>query len=150
MDVIVKENIDPKDLKNFEALYNEQQRRGYVSEKTQFDYAWCLVRSRYIADMHKGIELLKDLLSSAKDDLSKRDYLYYIAIGFVRIKEYERALEYTQAIQKIEPDNKQARELHKFIKDRMKTDGLLGMAIVGGAALALGGIVGITIAALKK
>ncbi|XP_059159564.1 mitochondrial fission 1 protein-like isoform X2 [Physella acuta] len=150
MEATVTQNIDPVDLKNFEGLYNEQLRRGHVNEKTQFDYAWCLVRSRYIADMHKGIALLEDLLRSAKDDLSKRDYLYYIAVGFVRIKEYEKALECTEAICKIEPNNRQALQLHNYVKDKMKKDGLLGIAIVGGAALALGGILGITIAALKK
>ncbi|XP_012944417.1 mitochondrial fission 1 protein [Aplysia californica] len=150
METIVEENIDPNDLKKFEGLYNEQARRGHISEKTQFDYAWCLIRSRYVSDMHKGIALLEDLMRIAKDDLSQRDYLFYIAVGFVRIKEYERALKYTEAIRKIEPNNRQAQQLDGYIKAKMKKDGLLGMAIVGGAVLALGGLVGATIAAVKK
>ncbi|CAG5116757.1 unnamed protein product [Candidula unifasciata] len=150
MEAIVEEHIDPNDLKKFEALYNTQVIRGHVSEKTQFDYAWCLVRSRYTSDIHRGIALIEDLLRHAKDDLSQRDYLFYIAVGFVRIKEYEKALKYTDAICKIEHNNRQARQLERYIKARMKKDGLIGIAIVGGAALALGGIVGATIAALKK
>ncbi|CAG5117967.1 unnamed protein product [Candidula unifasciata] len=150
MEKTIEENIHPDDLKKFEALYNEQIRRGHVSEKTQFEYAWCLIRSRYVADMHKGIVLLEDLLHNDQETLSKRDYLYYTAVGFVRIKEYEKALKCTNAVLKIEPTNRQAQELEKYIKNKMKKDGLLGIAIVGGAALAIGGLVGIGLAVLKK
>uniref|UniRef100_A0A0B7ALS2 Mitochondrial fission 1 protein n=1 Tax=Arion vulgaris TaxID=1028688 RepID=A0A0B7ALS2_9EUPU len=151
MDTIVEANVDTNELKKFEALYTEQTRRGYVSEKTQFDYAYCLIRSRYVSDMRKGIALLEDLLRNPKEDVvGQKDYLLYIAVGFVRLKEYEKALKYTDAICKIDPSNRQAHQLEKYIKSRMHKDGLLGMAIVGGAALALGGLVGIGIAALKK
>ena len=40
-------------------MYNEQVRRGQVSEKAKFEYAWCLVRSKYIDDMRKGVALLE-------------------------------------------------------------------------------------------
>ena len=40
-------------------MYNDQANRGHVSEKAQFEYAWCLVRSRYIEDMKKGVALLE-------------------------------------------------------------------------------------------
>ncbi|BFZ06148.1 hypothetical protein BsWGS_09186 [Bradybaena similaris] len=150
MEAVVEENIDPNDLKKFETLYSTQVIRGHVSEKTQFDYAWCLVRSRYTSDIHRGIALIEDLLKHVKDDLSQRDYLFYIAVGFVRLKEYEKALKYTDAICKIEHNNRQAVQLERYIKSRMKKDGLIGMAIVGGAALAVGGLVGATIAALKR
>ena len=32
-----------------------------VSATSQFEYAWCLVRSRYPSDIRKGIILLEDL-----------------------------------------------------------------------------------------
>ncbi|KAK7089975.1 hypothetical protein V1264_009844 [Littorina saxatilis] len=150
MDSIIQDHIDPADLKKFEALYRDQTRRGKVAEKTQFDYAWCLIRSRYQEDMHKGVALLEDLLKNEKDDLAKRDYLYYIAVGHTRLKEYERALKYIDAVTRIEPGNHQARQLHQYIKKKMEKDGLMGMAIVGGAAVVLGGLVGLGIAALKK
>lgn len=40
-------------------MYNEQVRRGQVSEKAKFEYAWCLVRSKYIDDMKEGVALLE-------------------------------------------------------------------------------------------
>ena len=35
-----------------------------VSATSQFEYAWCLVRSRYPADIRKGIILLEDLFQA--------------------------------------------------------------------------------------
>lgn len=55
-----------------------------VTPKSQFEYAWCLVRSKYSADIRKGILLLEDLYSNYDDE--KRDCLYYLAIGSARLK----------------------------------------------------------------
>lgn len=46
-------------------MYKEQEKRGSVSEKAQFEYAWCLVRSRYQNDMKRGIALLEGEVSVA-------------------------------------------------------------------------------------
>ena len=51
-----------------------------VSSGSQFEYAWCLVRSRYPADIRKGIILLEDLFKN-REETNKRDYLYYLSIG---------------------------------------------------------------------
>lgn len=56
-----------------------------VTQKAQFEYAWCLVRSKYPADIRKGIVLLEDLFNNHGDS-EKRDCLYYLAIGNARIK----------------------------------------------------------------
>ncbi|ESO86379.1 hypothetical protein LOTGIDRAFT_195115 [Lottia gigantea] len=150
MDVIVEEHVNPDDLKKYEALYRDQERRGPPSDKATFDYAWCLVRSKYLKDMERGTSLLEDLFHNTKDEGAKRDYLYYMAIAYTRTKHYDTALKYTKAIKRIEPNNRQATQLENYIKEKMKKEGLMGMAIVGGAALALGGIVGLGIAALAK
>lgn len=84
-----------------------------VSSEAQFEYAWCLVRSKYPADIRKGIILLEDLFQVAfprcdnilmllsnvgacdephqiffqnRDNSNKRDYLYYLAIGNTKLK----------------------------------------------------------------
>ena len=36
-----------------------------VSSEAQFEYAWCLVRSKYPADIRKGVILLEDLFQVA-------------------------------------------------------------------------------------
>ncbi|XP_048744467.1 mitochondrial fission 1 protein-like [Ostrea edulis] len=150
MEAILTEVADSADLKKFELMYNDQLRRGQVSEKAQFEYAWCLVRSKYIEDMKKGVALLEDLFKKATDDNARRDYLYYMSVGYTRIKEYPQALKYIKALLKIEPGNHQALDLQKYINNKMTKEGIMGMAIVGGAALALGGLVSLGIALTKK
>ncbi|XP_077987845.1 mitochondrial fission 1 protein-like [Glandiceps talaboti] len=149
METVVEEVVSPEDLKKFERLFNEEAAKGDVSSKTTFEYAWCLIRSRYLRDMQKGVALLEQLYIKG-DDESQRDYLFYLAIGNYRLKEYSKALNYVRAILKNEPKNHQAKELEKLIKGKMNKEGLMGMAIVGGAALAIGSLVGIGVALAKK
>lgn len=85
-----------------------------------------------------------------RDESGKRDYLFYLAIGNARIKEYQVALKYVRGLLQVEPGNRQAQELESIIKKKMEKEGLLGMAVVGGATLALGGLVGLGIALAKS
>ena len=50
----------------------------------------------------------------------------------------------------MEPGNRQAQDLENIIKSKMEKEGLIGMAVVGGATLALGGLVGLGIALAKS
>ena len=89
--------------------------------------------------------------SQNRDESGKRDYLYYLAIGNARIKEYQTALKYVRALLQVQPGNRQAQDLEAVVTKRMEKDGLKGMAIVGGATLAFGGLVGLGLAmAMKK
>jgi len=154
MEHILEETVSADDLKKFEQRYHEELQQGQVSSGAQFEYAWCLVRSRYPADIRKGIILLEDLFQN-RDEENKRDYLYYLAVGNAKIKEYQPALKYVRALLQVEPGNRQAQDLENIISKRLEKDGMVGMAVVGGTALALGGLVGLGIAlagrhALKK
>lgn len=46
-------------LQKYEQLYINQEKRGVINEKTHFDYALCLVRSKYTNDIRKGIAFLQ-------------------------------------------------------------------------------------------
>ena len=116
-----------------------------VSSTSQFEYSWCLVRSRYPADIRKGIILLEDLFQN-RDETNKRDYLYYLAIGNTKLKEYATALKYIRALLQVEPGNRQAQELEIIVTKKLEKDGMIGMAVAGGTAVALGGLVGLGIA----
>ena len=61
MEHLLEENVASEDLKKFEARYQAELSAGLVSASAQFDYAWCLVRSKYPSDIRKGILLLEDL-----------------------------------------------------------------------------------------
>ena len=56
----------------------------------------------------------------------KRDYLYYLAIGNARIKEYQIALKFVRGLLQVEPGNRQAQELEQIIKKKMEKEGLIG------------------------
>lgn len=88
-------------LQKFEKIYHEQLYKNDVSTKAQFEYAWCLVRSKYPADIQKGIVLLQELYKTHEE--GRRDYLYYLAIGNARLREYKKAMDYVKLFLEIEP-----------------------------------------------
>ncbi|OXU27464.1 mitochondrial fission 1 protein isoform X2 [Nasonia vitripennis] len=149
MEDVLDEIVSSEDLKKFEIIYNEQLLSGTVDQKVQFQYAWCLVRSKYPADIRKGIMLLEDLYGR-NGDSEKRDCLYYLAIGNARIKEYSKALHYVRAFLQIEPGNTQVQRLEVLIKKKMDREGLKGMAIAGGVIVGIASVLGLGIAMAKK
>ncbi|XP_059486403.1 mitochondrial fission 1 protein isoform X2 [Neocloeon triangulifer] len=149
MEEILDDVVSSADLKKFEEEYHRQLGCSAVIPQTQFEYAWCLVRSSYHGDIRKGILLLEDLFKNPQA-LDKRDYLYYLATGYARIKEYSKSLQFIKAFLQIEPGNKQVQELEKVVKNRMTKEGLTGMAVAGGAVLAAAGIIGLVGMALSK
>ena len=69
----------------FEQIYNVELARGKVAGRTQFQYAWCLVRSRYPRDIQKGTALLEQLLQDSSQQV-QRDCLFYLGVGYYRLK----------------------------------------------------------------
>ena len=61
MEHLLEESVSSADLKRFETRYHEEMAGGKITPSAQFEYAWCLVRSKYPADIRKGILLLEDL-----------------------------------------------------------------------------------------
>ncbi|KAG1680265.1 Mitochondrial fission 1 protein [Nymphon striatum] len=146
---VKKSNITCSSGEKFEEKYHEQLKRGTITTTAQFEYAWCLVKSRYPADIKKGTILLEDLVHNG-NETARRDYLYYLAIGNTKLKDYDRALNFVSILRSVEPSNRQAKQLEDVIKKQMQKDGYVGMAIVGGIALAVGGILGLGFALAKK
>ncbi|XP_046905171.1 mitochondrial fission 1 protein [Hypomesus transpacificus] len=149
MEAVVSDLVAPEDLLKFEKKYNSELLKGSVSRETKFEYAWCLIRSKYSADIRKGIVLLEELVQKGSKDDS-RDFLFYLAVANYRLKEYEKALKYIRTLLKNEPGNKQAIELEKLIDKALKKDGLVGMAIVGGIGLGVAGLAGLIGLAVSK
>ncbi|KAM9724664.1 mitochondrial fission 1 protein isoform 1-T1 [Dama dama] len=133
----------------FERKFQSEKAAGSVSKSTQFEYAWCLVRSKYNDDIRKGLALLEELLPKGSKE-EQRDYVFYLAVGNYRLKEYEKALKYVRGLLQTEPQNNQAKELERLIDKAMKKDGLVGMAIVGGMALGVAGLAGLIGLAVSK
>ncbi|KAK0403548.1 hypothetical protein QR680_016988 [Steinernema hermaphroditum] len=145
MDCIVDEVVDPNDLEMFRRVYAEQLKRGQPSAVAVFQFAHALIRSNR-RDVQMGIELLEGLLRRDTEDIPKRDYVYFLAIAHTRAKDYDKALSYVDILLHAENQNRQATELKALIEKRMKKDGIMGMAILGGGAAAVVG--GVLVAAL--
>ncbi|KAK9754380.1 Fis1 C-terminal tetratricopeptide repeat [Popillia japonica] len=148
MEEVLTEVVSSEELKRFEKIYHEQLYENNVSTTAQFEYAWCLVRSKYPADIRKGIILLQELYKTHEE--GQRDYLYYLALGCARLKEYSKSLSYIKSFLSVEPGNQQVLSLETIVRKKMEKEGLVGIAITSGAVLAIGAVVGIVMAATKK
>uniref|UniRef100_A0A1A9Z440 Mitochondrial fission 1 protein n=1 Tax=Glossina pallidipes TaxID=7398 RepID=A0A1A9Z440_GLOPL len=148
MEELLNEIVPQEELEKFEKKYaHELELDGEVTIETKFEYAMCLVRSRYTNDIRKGIMILEDL--SRLHAEGRRDYIYYLAFGNARIKNYSEGLKYCRAFLEIE-SNEQVRSLEEYIKKQNDKEMAKGMAVAGGAALVLGGILGLGIALAKN
>ncbi|XP_014681734.1 PREDICTED: mitochondrial fission 1 protein-like [Priapulus caudatus] len=152
MENIVDDVVSPEDLKKYETIYTKQLIQGDVNKQAQFDYAWCLIRSKYQNDMKKGIDLFKDLYLHGDVD-AKRDYIFYIGVAQTRLKNYTEALRVVHGLLEVEPTNWQAKGLEHVIKERMKKEAIQGAAVVGGVTMAfgvVGGLIALSMALSKK
>ncbi|NP_001090116.1 uncharacterized protein LOC735194 [Xenopus laevis] len=149
MEAVLSDTVDTEDLLKFEKKYLAERQIGSLSKGTQFEYAWCLIRSKYNDDIKKGTRILEDLLPKGNKE-EQRDYLFYLAVAHYRLKEYEKALKYVRTLLSAEPKNNQALDLEKVIEKAMQKDGLVGMAIVGGVALGVAGLAGLIGLAISK
>lgn len=150
MEDIIEETIDDKEILKSSKLYEEAKKKGGDEEITaRFQYAYCLLRSKHTTDITHGINILENLYYEG-DQSARRDYLYYISIGQTRLKKYNLALDCVEHFLQFEPENRQAKQLRAYIKERLTKDGLVGMAITGGAALVLGGLIGLGLSLSRK
>ncbi|CDW56613.1 mitochondrial fission 1 protein [Trichuris trichiura] len=132
-------------FQRFEAAFVKELEQGHASTQTTFEYANFLIRSTkndvilglrlfegdarfaptialtFFVSIHLGVikSIFADLLNQDDQGDAKRDYLYFLAIGNIKLKNYDKALSYVDAILRVEPANKQAEELRTVICNRM-------------------------------
>uniref|UniRef100_UPI00358E2CDF mitochondrial fission 1 protein n=1 Tax=Myxine glutinosa TaxID=7769 RepID=UPI00358E2CDF len=149
MEAIVKDVICAEDLLKFEKKYKEEKASGSLSKNTKFEYAWCLIRSKYPDDIGHGVYILEALFHDGPAE-EQRDYVFYLAVGNYRLQEYEKSLNFVKSLLKKEPGNTQALELERMISKKMQREGLVGMAIVGGVVASLAGLAAVAIGISKS
>ncbi|KAK9324258.1 hypothetical protein V1517DRAFT_318176 [Lipomyces orientalis] len=110
----------------------------FVSIQTKFNYAWGLIKSPRRDEQQLGVRLLTEIFRDAPE--RRRECLYYLALGNYKLGNYVEARRYNDLLMDREPNNLQARSLNKLIDDRVAKEGLVGLAIIGGA-VAAGGII---------
>ena len=81
------------------------------------------------------------ILYQRGNEEEKRDYIYYLALGHIKLKDYQKAKKFVDAILTKEPNNKQALELKALVEKKLVKDGLFGIALVGGGAIVFGTLV---------
>ena len=139
IEIIIKDTITEEDLLGFEQTYNTAVKENAVTPEVRFEYGWCLIRSNYKDDVRKGVALLEGLCETNMD---QRDFLFFISIGYYKLDDYNKALKYVKRLLMIEPNNQQALSLEGLIKEKVKSRGLMGMAMVAGVAGLFGVVVG--------
>lgn len=82
------------------------------------------------------MRLLSEIYRQAPE--RRRECLYYLALGNYKLGNYAEARRMNDSLLGIEPANLQASSLRDLIDDKVQKEGLMGVAIVSGAAVAAG------------
>ncbi|KAI9867475.1 MAG: mitochondrial membrane protein [Trichoglossum hirsutum] len=126
--------LKPDELK---VLRSQFEKEGeYVSVQTKFNYAWGLIKSSLRQDQQTGVRLLSEIFRSSPE--RRRECLYYLALGNYKLGNYAEARRYNDQLLDKEPANLQASSLKDLIDDKVAKEGLMGVAIISGVAIAAG------------
>ena len=87
------------------------------------------------------MQLLSDIYRDSPE--RRRECLYYLALGNYRLGNYAEARRYNESLLDHEPKNLQASSLQSLIDDKVAKEGMIGVAIVGGLAVAAGVVGGV-------
>lgn len=128
--------LKPSELK---VLRDQYEKEGdYVGVQTKFNYAWGLIKSSARGEQQEGVRLLSEIFRNASE--RRRECLYYLALGNYKLGNYAEARRYNDLLLDHEPSNLQAGSLRGLIDDKVAKEGLLGVAILSGVAIAAAGV----------
>jgi len=131
--------LKPQELQVLQTQYENEGE--YVGIQTKFNYAWGLVKSISRDDQQHGVQLLTEIFRASPD--RRRECLYYLALGHCKLGNYAEARKFNDLLLDLEPGNLQAASLKGLIEDKVQREGLVGVAIVGGLAVAAGVVGGL-------
>ena len=83
-----------------------------------------------------GVRLLSEIFRTSPE--RRRECLYYLALGNYKLGNYAEARRYNDLLLDKEPANLQADSLRNLIDDKVAKEGLVGVAILSGVAIAAG------------
>jgi len=126
--------LKPAELQVLRSQYEKEGE--YVGIQTKFNYAWGLIKSNTRDEQQEGVRLLSEIFRASPEH--RRECLYYLALGNYKLGNYAEARRYNDLLLDLEPANLQAASLRQLIEDRVQKEGLVGVAIVGGIAVAAG------------
>lgn len=133
----VNQTIAPEQL---QILKNQVEAEKPPLPQSLFNYAWGLLKTDNHWYQRQALEILSTLYRDVPE--LRRESLYYLALGSVKVGEYTNARRYAQSLLEKEPDNSQFKALKQAIDDQVTQDGLIGLGVAGGV-LAVGlGVMG--------
>ncbi|KAJ0117943.1 hypothetical protein N8I77_000422 [Diaporthe amygdali] len=131
--------LNPAELQVLRAQYEKEGEM--VGVQTKFNYAWGLVKSNRRDDQQLGVMLLSEIFRTSPE--RRRECLFYLALGNYKLGNYADARRYNDLLLQKEPANMQANDLSTLIDDKVAKEGLMGVAIVSGLAVAAGVVGGV-------
>ncbi|KAE8352530.1 mitochondria fission 1 protein [Aspergillus coremiiformis] len=144
--VDAESSLKPAELQVLRSQYEKEG--DYVGIQTKFNFAWGLIRSNSRSEEQEGVRLLSEIFRAAPE--RRRECLYYLALGNYKLGNYGEARRYNDLLLEKEPANLQAASLGTLIDEKVSKEGLMGIAIVGGLALAAGVVGGIMFRGAKR
>ncbi|KAK8159639.1 mitochondria fission 1 protein [Phyllosticta capitalensis] len=138
--------LKPEELQVLRAQYEKEG--DYVGIQTKFNYAWGLIKSTQRSEQQEGVRLLSEIFRNSPE--RRRECLYYLALGNYKLGNYAEARRYNDLLLDLEPANLQAGSLKSLIDDRVAKEGLMGVAIVSGIAVAAGVVGSLLIRGARK
>jgi len=136
MSFLLENSVSGDALTVSETEYHRAVGVGVVEPSLKLEYASNLTRSFHRADILKGLKLLEELFFST-NDISTHDCLLHLSIGYGRTGDYTLALKYIRLLIMVEPSNREARELEKELRRRLRRDGLTGVSFVAGITVVI-------------
>jgi fission 1 protein len=107
-----------------------------------------LIKSNARNEQQEGVRLLTDIFRTTPE--RRRECLYYLALGNFKLGNYAEARRYNDLLLDKEPNNLQAASLRTLIDDKVAREGMMGVAIVGGLAVAAGIVGGLIMKSSKR
>ncbi|KAJ1835035.1 mitochondrial membrane protein [Coemansia sp. RSA 2706] len=129
-----EQSLAPDELLVLRRQYERELPQARV--QTKFNYAWGLIKSTSKREQQKGVGLMHEIYNENAE--RKRECLYYLAIGYYKMGEYANARVHVEQLLALEPGNAQAQSLRELIDERVSRDGLIGLAVTGGAVALVG------------
>jgi fission 1 protein len=133
--------------------------------QTKFNFAWVsavscdtsgdkfnavqgLIKSNVRQEQQEGVRLLSNIFRTSPE--RRRECLYYLALGNYKLGNYAEARRYNDLLLEKEPGNLQASSLRGLIDDKVAREGLMGVAILSGVAIAAGVVGGMIFKSVGK
>ncbi|KAM3077106.1 Mitochondrial fission 1 protein [Clarireedia jacksonii] len=126
--------LKPAELQVLRAQYEKEG--DHVGVQTKFNYAWGLIKSNARPEQQEGVRLLSDIFRTSPE--RRRECLYYLALGNYKLGNYAEARRYNDLLLEKESGNLQATSLKALIEEKVAKEGLIGVAILSGVAIAAG------------